>query len=146
MFITGLKERVVLVISPQRRNAQATPRLPATLTQRMASWVHESPSELVPSFTLSATAKFSVLEVAVAPGNSTPVAAMEGVKSADVVVMTDASPKESRDSKGGKGGGKQKGAAAAAGGKGGDGSSGGAAQGTPAKKGGDRENTEEKVQ
>lgn len=61
-----------------------------SLPQGMASWVRESHSDLVPELAVSSTAKFSVLEIAVASEKSTS-RTMEAAKAADVV-MTDASP------------------------------------------------------
>lgn len=76
----------------------------------MASWVPESHSDLVPDIAVSTTAKFSVLEIAVASEKSTS-RTMEAAKAADVV-MTDASPATGKQNvAGGAGAG---GAAAAA--------------------------------
>ena len=61
-----------------------------SLPQGMASWVPESHSDLVPELTVSSTAKFSVLEIAVASEKSTSIT-MEAAKASDVV-MRDASP------------------------------------------------------
>ena len=89
-----------------------------SLSQGMASWVPESHCYLVPGITVSTTAKFSVLEIAVASENSTS-RTMEAAKAADVV-MTDASPAT----------GKQNVAAGA-----GAGAAGAAAKSVPVKKG-----------
>ena len=59
-----------------------------SLPQGMASWVPESHSDIVPGLTISSTAKFSVLETAVASEKATSIT-MEAAKVADVV-MTDA--------------------------------------------------------
>lgn len=61
-----------------------------SLSQGMASWVPESHRDLVAGITVSTTAKFSVLEIAVSSEKSTS-GPMEAAKAADVV-MTDASP------------------------------------------------------
>lgn len=91
---------------------------------RMATWVHESPSDLVTGLRVSGTAKFSVLEIAAAPsGDSTDrvmadAAAAAAVKPADVVMSEAAAApaaKAAAAATGKKdGGGKKKGGAPAA--------------------------------
>lgn len=81
-----------------------------SLPQGMASWVPESHSDLVPELTVSSTAKFSVLEIAVASEKSTSIT-MEAAKASDVV-MRDASATGKQNVASGAGAGA--GAAAAA--------------------------------
>lgn len=114
----------------------------------MATWVHESPSDLVPALSVSRTAKFSVLVPAPAAitataATSRAIMADAAVKPADVVMTESAAaaapdaapaPKqaEAKAASGGKkkGGGKQKG-----GGGGGGASDAAGATEVPAKKG-----------